>query len=334
MKLASKPFAMIIEDDRDTVALFRHVLDFAGYKTEIILRGEKALERLSVVSPDVILLDLNLPGVSGMDILDFIQKDPRLEDTPVIVITGHSHMALGLQHKTDLILLKPVSVDQLTNLILRLRPVDPNQPIDPPRDELTKLYNRSFFVSRLGYSIERSQQLQGGVFGILFVDFDGFGQITNDHGKELGDQILVHTADFLRSVIRPIDTISRFSYDHFLIQIEELTTKEILLKIAERIEKQLGPTIKEQFDIDLNVQIGMVYCDSEYIWAEDIIRDADIALYAAKKDPTTSIISFNPIKHSDYRQPDIYPSIMRIGLAPGDPTKPRPEGGEVKSLSN
>ncbi|HKJ26225.1 MAG TPA: diguanylate cyclase [Anaerolineales bacterium] len=324
--MVNKPFAMIIEDDRDTVALFRHVLDFAGYKTEIILRGEKALERLSVVTPDVILLDLNLPGVSGTKILEIIHEDPRLADIPVIVITGHSHMALGLQSQTDLILLKPVSVDQLTNLILRLRPVDPNIPVEPPRDPLTKLYNRAFFISRLGYSIERAQQLDGGVFGILFIDFDNFSMVQKERGKEFGDKILTTTADFLRSVIRPIDTIARFSYDHFLIQIEELSTKDILTKIAERIQKNLCPHIKEELGIDICINIGMVFCDSDYLWAEDIIRDVDIALHIAKEDLTTNIASFNAVKHGSYRSAEIYPSILRIGLSPGDPTKPRTEG--------
>ena len=325
--MAQKPFAMIIEDDRDTVALFRHILDFAGYKTEIVLRGEKALERLSVITPDVILLDLNLPGVSGMKILETIREDDRLANVPVIVITGHSHMALGLQHQTDLLLLKPVSIDQLTNLILRLHPTDPQQPTEPPRDPLTNLYNRAFFISRLGYSIERTQQLEGGVFGILFIDYDNFAKVSQEHGKEMSDKVLVATADFLRSVIRTIDTIARFSYDHFLIQIEELTTKDILVKIAERIEKNLCPYLKEELGIELNIHIGILYCDAEYIWAEDIIRDVDIALNAAKQDPEATIVSFNTIKHSKFRQPDIYPSIMRIGLAPGDPTKPRNENG-------
>ncbi|MFH1999390.1 MAG: response regulator, partial [Planctomycetota bacterium] len=175
-----KPFAMIIEDDRDTVALFRHVLDYAGYKTEIILRGERALERLKIAIPDIILLDLNLPDVDGTEILDYITSDYRLKDVPVVVITGHSEMALGLEAKTDLVLLKPVSIDQLTNLILRLRPVDSTAPVEQLRDTLTGLYRRSFFLSRLGYSIERIRQLDGSVFGIMYLDIDNFSEILKD----------------------------------------------------------------------------------------------------------------------------------------------------------
>lgn len=318
-----KPFAMIIEDDRDTVALFRHVLDFAGYKTEIILNGEKAMERLDITTPDIVLLDLNLPGVSGTVILDKIHNTERLKDVPVIIVTGHAHMTIGLQSESDLILLKPVSVDQLTNLILRLRPVDTSLPQEPPRDELTRLYNRSFFISRLGYSIERTRQLDGGIFGILFIDYDNFSKVADERGKKFADALLVETAKFLRSVIRPIDTISRFSYDHFFIQIEDLKEKDVLIKIAERIQNNLAPYIQDVLGIEASASIGIVFCGPDYLFAEDIIKDADIALYFAKTDKSTNMLTFNPIKHGEFRKPEKYAAILRVGLLPGDPTKPR-----------
>lgn len=319
----TKPFAMIIEDDRDTVALFRHVLDFAGFKTEIVLRGEKAMERLDIVIPDIILLDLSLPGVSGTVILDKIHSEDRLKEIPVIVVTGHAHMAMGLQSESDLILLKPVSVDQLTNLILRLRPVDTTMPTEQPRDSLTGLYNRSFFISRMGYSIERTRQMDGSVFGILFVDYDNFSKVTKKKGQEFADQLLVETAKFFQTVIRPIDTISRFGYDHFFIQIEDLTNKDILTMISERIQTNLSPHIKKALNIDITASIGIVYCGADYLWPEDIIKDADIALHFAKVSKETDTVIFNKIKHGEYRDPEKYSSILRVGLSPGDPTKPR-----------
>jgi diguanylate cyclase (GGDEF)-like protein len=318
-----KPFAMIIEDDRDTVALFRHVLDFAGYKTEIALRGEKAIERLGVATPDIILLDLNLPGISGSEVLTYIQSQERLEDTRVVVVTGHSEMALGLSRETDLILLKPVSADQLTNLILRLRPVDPNQPETHPRDSLTQLYSRPFFISRLGYSVERARQLSGSVFGVIFVDIDNFQEISRDKGESFANEVLKAAADFFRSSIRTIDTISRFNVDHFFIQIEDLNTKDTLTRIAERIHRGFPSYIEEKTGISPQVSIGLVYCDAEYLWPEDIITDADIALHFSKRSADDPITVFNPIVHGSYRLPPNYQSIQRVGLSPKDPTKPR-----------
>jgi diguanylate cyclase (GGDEF)-like protein len=317
----SKPFAMIIEDDRDTVAMFRHLLDFAGYKTEIILRGEKAIDRLKIVSPDIILLDLNLPGVSGEEILNFIKQDDRLKDIPVVVVTGHAELALGLEAQTDLVLLKPVSVDQLTNLILRLHPVDDQTPLEKPRDELTGLYSRNFFISRMGYSIERVRQLSGSLFGIIFLDIDEFSTYEKEKGESFSNFLLTETADFLRTSIRPIDTISRFDRDHFFIQIEDLTNRDTLVKVAQRIRKNYTEHIRAKLGPGPTVSAGLVYCSEEYLWPEDIITDADIALHFAKQE-SSGLAVFDPDTLASYRDPRKYRSIQRVGLSPKDPTKP------------
>jgi diguanylate cyclase (GGDEF)-like protein len=232
-------------------------------------------------------------------------------------------MALGLSRETDLILLKPVSADQLTNLILRLRPVDPNQPETHPRDSLTQLYSRPFFISRLGYSVERARQLSGSVFGVIFVDIDNFQEISRDKGESFANEVLKAAADFFRSSIRTIDTISRFNVDHFFIQIEDLNTKDTLTRIAERIHRGFPSYIEEKTGISPQVSIGLVYCDAEYLWPEDIITDADIALHFSKRSADDPITVFNPIVHGSYRLPPNYQSIQRVGLSPKDPTKPR-----------
>ena len=78
-----KPFALIVEDDRDIVALFRHVMDLAGYHTEILLNGKAAADYMAHSRPDIVLLDLGLPGMSGADILVTMHADERLKDVPV-----------------------------------------------------------------------------------------------------------------------------------------------------------------------------------------------------------------------------------------------------------
>ena len=106
-----KPFALIIEDDRDIVALFRHVMDLAGYRTEIVLHGGVAVDYLSKSKPDIVLLDLGLPGVSGVEILKMMHADERLKNVPVVVITAHSHLIETLPVKPQLVLIKPVNIE-------------------------------------------------------------------------------------------------------------------------------------------------------------------------------------------------------------------------------
>lgn len=112
----SNPSAMIIEDDYDLSVIFAEALQAAGFTSEIIRDGNAALERLSTTTPDVVILDLQLPEVSGPEILDHIRIDPRLEKTPVIVATAHPHIAEGLRKQANLVLIKPISFSQLRDL--------------------------------------------------------------------------------------------------------------------------------------------------------------------------------------------------------------------------
>ncbi len=117
-----KPFAMIIEDDADLSAIFADTMEEADYKTEIVRDGQKALERLADTAPDVVVLDMNLPRVSGAEILLRIRADDRLERTRVIIATANPQIASMVQNQADLVLIKPVGFNQLFELAVRMRP--------------------------------------------------------------------------------------------------------------------------------------------------------------------------------------------------------------------
>jgi CheY-like chemotaxis protein len=113
---------LIVEDDQDVAELYDRVLQAGGYATEITRTGEAALARLAVTVPHLVLLDLNLPPhVSGIDVLHHIRADPRLSSTRVIVITGHLDLADSVRDQADRLLLKPVDVNQLSEVVERFR---------------------------------------------------------------------------------------------------------------------------------------------------------------------------------------------------------------------
>ena len=116
----SSKFALIIEDDIDLSTIFSEALKAAGFKTEIIRDGMAAVERLKTAVPDVVVLDLHLPNVSGDELLTQIRSDARLHDTRVIVSTADPRMADPLQEIADLVLIKPISFSQLRDLAKRL----------------------------------------------------------------------------------------------------------------------------------------------------------------------------------------------------------------------
>ncbi|MFN2145901.1 MAG: hypothetical protein ACK2T7_11170, partial [Anaerolineales bacterium] len=103
---------------------------------------------------------------------------------------------------------------------------------------------------------------------------------------------------------------------------EELTAKDTLIKVAERIQKNYTETIRAKLGIGPTCSAGLVYCAEDYLWPEDIITDADIALHFAKQEDSRLVV-FNPVAHARYRDPQNYAAIQRVGLSPKDPTKPR-----------
>ena len=117
-----KPMALIIEDDQDISMVFSSVMREADYDTEIIHEGDKAIERLAEVIPDIVLLDLRLPGVSGKEILAQINVDRRLVNTRVVIVTANPDMVRDLPESTPFVLLKPIDVNQLRALAQRLHP--------------------------------------------------------------------------------------------------------------------------------------------------------------------------------------------------------------------
>lgn len=118
----TKPLVLIIEDDPTLNQIFTITLK-DDFKTETITEGETAVARLSEVIPALVILDLNLPGVPGREILATIRMDERLSDTRVILATADDQQADMLHEQADIVLLKPISPGQLKELAKRLCPI-------------------------------------------------------------------------------------------------------------------------------------------------------------------------------------------------------------------
>jgi two-component system cell cycle response regulator DivK len=120
----SNPFALIIEDDPKLAFIFAEALQMAEFETEIVQDGQAALNRLAATTPAVVVLDLHLPHLSGSDILAHIRADQRLIQTRIMVTTADASKAEHLRSDVDLVLLKPISLHQMSTLAKRLRPPD------------------------------------------------------------------------------------------------------------------------------------------------------------------------------------------------------------------
>jgi len=279
-----KPLALIIEDDRDIVALFRHVMDMAGYQTEIVLHGKVAMEYLGISTPDIVLLDLNLPGVSGAEILAMMGADERLKRVPVVVITAHAHLIECLSVKPQLVLIKPVNIEQMTNLILQICPAGKTMET-LPWDVVTGVYNRTFFMARLKYALERARQIPHNKFAVLYLDLGQSVKIDFLFGSEYNNRVLRDSATLLKTILRPTDTVARLGGGIFSILVEDIGNLDTLLMIASRIQNRIRKNLARlENELQVRANVGIVLCGDEYSSVEDILHEAEKALALAKSD--------------------------------------------------
>ncbi len=277
-----KPLALIVEDEPDIAALYRHVLDMAGYRTEIAFHGQVAVERLANSQPAIVILDLILPGVSGKEILGLIRRDERLNQTKVIVVTAHAHIAESLSAEPDLVLFKPIGIEQFSDLIERFHLKIQYQttiPIeDEPWDRVTGLYNQTFFINRLEISLGHSKENERYAFAVISINLDQDDKIKNRLNIKRWISILRNAAKTLKEIVSPTDTVARFDQDNFYILIENISDKDSLEMIAKRIHERLNRKLADiGNNVHFPIQISISLCDSRYETIDEILHDANAA---------------------------------------------------------
>jgi len=152
------------------------------------------------------------------------------------------------------------------------------------RDPLTSLPNREVLVKRLQRSIERTSDRPGYRYALLFLDLDGFKKVNDDHGHLAGDRLLTSAARRLEHTIRPGDTVARFGGDEFVILLEYVSGISDVIMVAERIQERLRvPFVVGDQQVTLRASLGIALSESGYKDPEDVLRDADAAMYDAKR---------------------------------------------------
>ncbi len=150
-------------------------------------------------------------------------------------------------------------------------------------DALTGLPNRTLLVERLERDLRRAHRRPGYQFALLFIDLDRFKEINDSHGHAAGDQILIDTSMRLEGCLRPGDTTARLAGDEFTVLLEDLQEVAMATRVADRILEELRrPFEIAGQSIEISGSLGLVFGTAGYERAEELIRDADIAMYRAK----------------------------------------------------
>jgi len=170
---------------------------------------------------------------------------------------------------------------------------------DALHDTLTGLPNRALFMDRLGHAITRSRRNTEYSFAVMFLDLDRFKVINDSLGHSAGDQLLIAIATRLSQSLRPGDTVARLGGDEFIILLEDMLDPDATSDTAERIQGVLAaPLDLDGHDVFTTVSIGITLSTLAYNSAEDMVRDADTAMYHAKMHGKSRHAIFDPAMHA------------------------------------
>jgi len=154
---------------------------------------------------------------------------------------------------------------------------------DAVHDALTGLPNRLLFLDRLQNRLERTKRNTNDLFAVMFIDLDRFKVVNDSLGHAFGDQLLITVANRLKLCLRPDDTVSRLSGDEFAILLDSVKDVGDAYQVADRIKGQLKTTtLLGAVERSPSASIGIVMFNKSYLSAEELLRDADSAMYSAK----------------------------------------------------
>jgi diguanylate cyclase (GGDEF)-like protein len=166
-------------------------------------------------------------------------------------------------------------------------------------DELTGLPNRAFFRERLTMAMARTARRPGYQYAVLLLDLDGFKNVNDSLGHLVGDRLLSQVASRIAMDLRVIDTAARFGGDEFAILLEEIPDVSAAATLAERLQIALSaPYDLGGEEVVVTASIGIAFGEEEYDDTEDVVRNADVAMYSAKARGKGTHAVFEPSMHA------------------------------------
>ena len=186
---------------------------------------------------------------------------------------------------------------------------------DAFHDALTGLANRKLFMEHLRLALARDKRGINSMSAVLFLDFDRFKLVNDSLGHAEGDNLLKAIAGRLQLILRPRDLVARLGGDEFTILLNEIDSGADALNIAERIHEEMDvPFDLGGSEIVTSASIGIAFSNKDYIEAEEILRDADIAMYRAKARGKACHQIFDQTMHEEARSRLIIEREMRQAL--------------------
>jgi diguanylate cyclase (GGDEF)-like protein/PAS domain S-box-containing protein len=286
---------------------------------------QNASDLITVISPDTTVL-YQSPAVRrvlgydpehlvGAKLVEFVHPDDHAQFVatlgglmmkPAGTITGEGrvHDSDGTWRHLEFIGSDQCANPAIGGLVLNVRDMSERQQLEEQlrhqalHDPLTNLANRTRFTDRVEHALERGMR-SGESLTVMFMDLDNFKAINDSLGHTAGDSLLIQVAQRVKACLRPADTIARLGGDEFAILLEAVSTSQDAIPVVERIFEALQTAFcLEDKDIPVRASIGIATSEgNEGYDAGGLLRDADVAMYAAKSQGKGCYRVFEPSMH-------------------------------------
>jgi len=290
---------VVAEDDRLTRDLLAGMLRSHGYRVEAFADGQAAVERVGQGGIDLVLLDILMPRLSGLEACRLLKSMTSDSFLPVVLVTVKTDSASrveGLKIGADDYVCKPFDEGELlarVEAMLRIKQLHDHVARARAKlerlsvhDDLTGLFNYRYLHNRLSEEFKRAERYHDPLACIV-VDVDRLQAINDLAGRELGDRVLAAVAEVLLRSVRDVDVVARFGGDEFLVILPS-THFAGSVTVAERIWREVGEAsfaIGDKQNAKVTLSLGVALFPSRDVRSKDaLLRAADAALHQAKRD--------------------------------------------------
>ena len=280
---------LVIDDDAFSARMVDSLLRSAGFLTSFCCEPERALAVIEAERPDLIILDVVMPGLDGFEICRRVRASPGLSLTPIIFVTLRGDVeqrVRGLEAGGNDYVAKPFEPSELVARVrshLQRLAVLRELAI---RDGLTRCYNNKYFKERLEQEVKRAQRYQTDLT-VGMLDLDHFKRVNDSYGHPAGDAVLVQVASIVLASVRSTDVVARYGGEEFGFLLVEAAVAEstvITNRMRERIARhrfELPAVHGEALSVNATVSIGIASSRGDDTLAT-LLGRADEALYEAK----------------------------------------------------
>lgn len=301
---------MIVDDEPIMMDVVQAFLEDVGYSNFLTTDDSTAaLDLMLKERPDVLLMDLIMPGKSGFDLLAEIRNEPSLRYLPVIVLTAASDSDTKLQAlelgATDF-LAKPVDPSELSLRLRNALAFKAYQDQLAYNDSLTGLPNRQLFLERLAWTLRLARR-HDKQCALLQIGLDRFKQINDTLGHEMGDEVLKAVSKRLSAALRETDTISmledredaislsRLAGDEFMVLISEIGHAEDASIIARRLlETMKSPLLLGGHELFVTISVGIAMFPQDGEQDTGLLTNVDLAMAQAKLHGRNTYAFYSP----------------------------------------